>query len=194
MPWHWKYSKFKLWADSYHLKSYKFRQPLLLRRIFERNQRHIWIIECYSRRSNLWAQNGGPVPGSSAFYLCSHGSWNTKQGTIIEIWHNEAITNSLPSRHVDKAGKTLQSTNLSACLCTNIIYVFNKCEIFVNTDAQGSDGFRKFDFLTLHWHTKFACLFVTFQQQTLKFSRVCFHSIIKEPLNRDFSFSLQLPA
>ena len=114
------------------------------------------------------------------------------KGTIIEIWHNEAIINSLPARHVDKAGKTLQSTNLSACLCTNIIYVFIKLEIFVNTDARGSDRFRKFDFLTLHWHTKFACLFVAFQQQTQKFSRVCFHSIIKEPLNRDFSFSLQL--
>ena len=166
---------------------------MLLRRIFERNQRHIWIIECYSRRSNLWARNGGPFPGSSAFFYALTAREIPNKGTIIEIWHNEAIINSLPARHVDKARKTVQSANLSACLCTNIIYVFIKCEIFVNTDAQGSDRFRKFDFLTLHRHTKFACLFVTFQQQTPKFSRVCFHSIIKEPFNRDFSFSLQLP-
>ena len=178
---------------SYHLKSNKFRQPLLLRRIFERNQRHIWIIECYSRRSNLWARNGGPVPDLLHFIYALTAREIPNKGTIIEIWHNEAIIDSLPARHVNKAGKTLQSTNLSACLCTNIIYVFIKCEIFVNTDAQGSDRFRKFDFLALHWHVKFACLFVSFQQQTIKFSRVCFHSIIKEPLNRDFSFSLQLP-
>ena len=68
------------------------------------------------------------------------------KGTIINIWHNEAIINSLPARHIDKAGKTLQSTNLSACLCTNIIYVFIKyemiCDLYIILEkiAFGKDN------------------------------------------------------
>ena len=68
--------------------------------------------------------------------------WNSTRiivwGVKIEIWDNKAIVNSLPARHINKAGKTLQSANLSACLQTNVIYVFVKCEIFINADTKGS--------------------------------------------------------
>ena len=86
----------------------------------------------YSRKSNLWARNGGPVLDFLHFICALMACDIPNKGTIFEIWHNKAIINSVPAQHVDKAGKTLQSTNLFACLCTNIIYVFIKCEIFVD--------------------------------------------------------------
>ena len=45
---------------------------------------------------------------------------------MLKIWNNETIVNSLPTRRVKQAAKSLASTNLSACFETNIIHMFIK--------------------------------------------------------------------